>query len=64
VYHRITVAPESVAAMRRDGLVYVQLRDTAARTHLLAVSRDEDDPLVNAFIASIRPGTREPDARQ
>ena len=51
--------------MRRDGLVYVQLRDTAARTHLLAVSRDEDDPLVNAFIASIRPsGTREPDARQ
>jgi LysR family transcriptional regulator, benzoate and cis,cis-muconate-responsive activator of ben and cat genes len=50
----LTVAPESVAVMPREGLVYLPLRDAEARTHLLAVSRDEDDPVVNAFVASVR----------
>jgi len=50
----ITVAPESVAVMPRDGAAYVRLRDPDLRVQLLAVSRDEDDPLVEAFVASMR----------
>lgn len=49
----ITVAPESVAVMPREGAAYVRLRDTDVRVQLLAVSRDEDDPLVDAFVASM-----------
>lgn len=49
----ITVAPESVAVMPREGAAYVRLRDADVRVQVLAVSRDEDDPLVNAFVASI-----------
>jgi hypothetical protein len=47
----ITVAPTSVAMMPRDGTSHVQLRDADVRVRLLAVSRDEDDPLVSAFVA-------------
>ena len=50
----ITVAPESVAVMPRDGAAYVRLRDADVRVKLLAVSRDEDDPLVEAFVASMQ----------
>ena len=49
----ITVAPESVAVMPRDGTAYVRLRDDDVRVQVLAVSRDEDDPLVDAFVASL-----------
>jgi DNA-binding transcriptional LysR family regulator len=49
----ITVAPESVAVMPREGTVYVRLRDAGVRARLLAVSRDEDDPVVEAFVASM-----------
>ena len=47
----ITVAPTSVATMPRAGTSHVQLRDADVRVRLLAVSRDEDDPLVSAFVA-------------
>ena len=47
----VTVAPTSVATMPRAGTSYVQLRDADVRARLLAVSRDEDDPLVSAFVA-------------
>ncbi|HTE06622.1 MAG TPA: LysR family substrate-binding domain-containing protein [Planctomycetota bacterium] len=47
----ITVAPTSVATMPRAGTSHVQLRDADVRVRLLAVSRDEEDPLVSAFVA-------------
>jgi DNA-binding transcriptional LysR family regulator len=47
----VTVAPTSVATMPRAGTSHVQLRDADMRVRLLAVSRDEDDPLVSAFVA-------------
>ena len=47
----ITVAPTAVATMPRAGTSHVQLRDADVRVRLLAVSRDEDDPLVSAFVA-------------
>jgi len=47
----ITVAPTAVAAMPRAGTSHVQLRDADVRVRLLAVSRDEEDPLVSAFVA-------------
>jgi DNA-binding transcriptional LysR family regulator len=47
----ITVAPAAVATMPRAGTAHVQLRDADMRVRLLAVSRDEDDPLVSAFVA-------------
>jgi LysR family transcriptional regulator, benzoate and cis,cis-muconate-responsive activator of ben and cat genes len=47
----ITVAPTSAAMMPRAGTSYVQLRDADVRVPLLAVSRDEDAPLVAAFVA-------------
>ena len=47
----ITVAPTSVATMPRAGTSHVQLRDVDVRVRLLAVSRDEDAPLVSAFVA-------------
>ena len=47
----VTVAPTSVATMPRAGTSYVQLRDADVRVRLLAVSRDEDAPLVSAFVA-------------
>jgi len=47
----ITVAPTSAATMPRAGTSHVQLRDSDVRVRLLAVSRDEDDPLVAAFVA-------------
>lgn len=47
----ITVAPTAVEAMPRAGTAHVQLRDSDVRVRLLAVSRDEDDPLVSAFVA-------------
>ena len=47
----ITVAPTSVATMPRAGTSHVQLRDSDVRVRLLAVSRDEEDPLVSAFVA-------------
>ena len=47
----ITVAPTSVATMPRAGTSHVQLRDADVRVRLLAVSRDEDDPIVSAFVA-------------
>jgi DNA-binding transcriptional LysR family regulator len=46
----ITVAPTSAATMPRAGTSHVQLRDSDVRVRLLAVSRDEDDPLVSAFV--------------
>jgi DNA-binding transcriptional LysR family regulator len=49
----ITIAPESVAVMPREGAVYVRLRDADVRARLLAISRDEDDPVVTAFVASM-----------
>jgi DNA-binding transcriptional LysR family regulator len=49
----ITVAPESVGVMPREGAAYVRLRDADVRVQLLAVSRDEGDPLVDAFVASM-----------
>ena len=45
----VTVAPESVAVMPRAGAVYVRISDDV-RVRLLAVSRDEEDPLVRAFV--------------
>lgn len=48
----VTVAPESVATMPREGTSYLQLRDSDVRVRLLAVSRDEENPLVKAFVAS------------
>lgn len=50
----ITVAPDSVATMPRAGTSHVQLRDMDVRVRLLAVSRDEEDPLVSAFVGTIR----------
>jgi DNA-binding transcriptional LysR family regulator len=50
----ITVAPESVALMRREGAAYVRLHDAGMRVHLLALSRAEEDPVVTAFVASIQ----------
>jgi len=47
----ITVAPEAVATMPRAGTAYVQLRDADMRVRLIALSRDEDDPLVKAFLS-------------
>ena len=47
----ITVSPMSVATMPRAGTAHVQLRDADVCVRLLAVSRDEDDPLVSAFVA-------------
>jgi len=47
----ITVAPTSAATMPRAGTSHVQLRDSDVRVRLLAVSRDEEDPLVSAFVA-------------
>ncbi|HEX5010161.1 MAG TPA: LysR substrate-binding domain-containing protein [Planctomycetota bacterium] len=47
----VTVAPTSAATMPRAGASYVQLRDADVRVRLLALSRDEDDPLVSAFVA-------------
>jgi len=47
----ITVAPTSVATMPRAGTSHVQLRDSDVRVRLLAVSRDEEAPLVSAFVA-------------
>lgn len=49
----ITVAPDTVAVMPREGAVYVRLHGSGMRVQLLAVTRDEDDPLVTAFVASI-----------
>ena len=49
----ITVAPDTVAVMPREGAAYVRLHDAGMRVQLLAVSRDEDDPLVTAFVASM-----------
>lgn len=55
----ITVAPTSVSTMPRAGTSHVQLRDSDVRVQLLAVSRDEDAPLVRAFVAeAIRTPTR------
>jgi DNA-binding transcriptional LysR family regulator len=57
----ITVAPTSVATMPRAGTSHVRLRDSEVRVRLLAVSRDEDAPLVRAFVAeAIRTSTRSP----
>jgi DNA-binding transcriptional LysR family regulator len=47
----ITVAPTSVATMPRAGTSHVKLSDSDMRVRLLAVTRDEDDPLVRAFVA-------------
>jgi DNA-binding transcriptional LysR family regulator len=47
----ITLAPTSVATMPRAGTTLVQLRDSDVRVRLLAVSRDEEAPLVSAFVA-------------
>lgn len=47
----ITVAPTSVVTMPRAGTSHVRLRDADIRVRLLAVSRDEDAPLVDAFVA-------------
>lgn len=49
----VTVAPASVATMPRAGTSHVQLRDVDVRVRLLAVFRDEDDPLVSAFVAEV-----------
>ena len=49
----ITVAPTSVATMPRAGTSHVQLRDADVRVRLLAVSRDEEDPLVSAFVEEV-----------
>jgi DNA-binding transcriptional LysR family regulator len=49
----IGVAPDSVATMPRAGTSYVQLRDADVRVRLLAVSRDEENPLVDAFLSSL-----------
>lgn len=46
----ITVAPDSVANMPRAGTSYVQLRDADVRVQLVALSRDEENPLVDAFL--------------
>jgi DNA-binding transcriptional LysR family regulator len=50
----ITVAPHSVESMPRAGTAYVRLRDVDVRVRLLAVSRDEEDPLVSAFVAEAK----------
>ena len=50
----VAVAPESVAVMPRTGAVYVKLRDADVRVQLLAVSRDEDNPLVRTFVSAAR----------
>jgi DNA-binding transcriptional LysR family regulator len=47
----ITVAPDSVATMPRAGTAHVQLRDADVCVRLFALSRDEEDPLVNAFVS-------------
>lgn len=47
----IAVAPDAVATMPRAGTTYVQLRDADVRVRMFAVSRDEEDPLVNAFVS-------------
>lgn len=46
----ITIAPASVTTMPRAGTSSVQLRDVDVRVPLLAVCRDEDAPLVRAFV--------------
>ena len=48
----VTVAPESVAVMPRQGAAYVRVSDEV-RVRLVAVSRDEDDPLVRAFVDAV-----------
>jgi LysR family transcriptional regulator, benzoate and cis,cis-muconate-responsive activator of ben and cat genes len=50
----ITVAPDTVAVMPREGAVYVRLNEAGLRVQLLAVTRDEDDPLVSAFVTSMQ----------
>jgi LysR family transcriptional regulator, benzoate and cis,cis-muconate-responsive activator of ben and cat genes len=50
----ITVAPDTVAVMPREGAVYVRLNEAGLRVQLLAVARDEDDPLVSAFVTSMQ----------
>ena len=50
----ITVAPDTVTVMPREGAVYVRLNDAGLRVQLLAVVRDEDDPLVSAFVTSMQ----------
>jgi hypothetical protein len=40
--------------MPRAGAVYITLGDADVRVRLLAVSRDEDDPLVRAFVTAAR----------
>jgi DNA-binding transcriptional LysR family regulator len=50
----ITLAPDTVAVMPREGAAYVRLHDAGMRVQLLAVSRDEEDPLVSAFVTSMR----------
>jgi DNA-binding transcriptional LysR family regulator len=58
----ITLAPESVAVMPRDGVAYVRLRQADVRTQIIAVTRDEDDPLVDAFVEAVRAQkSRQPD---
>jgi len=52
----VAVAPESVAVMPRTGAVYVKLSDADVRVQLLAVSRDEDNPLVRTFVTAARTG--------
>jgi LysR family transcriptional regulator, benzoate and cis,cis-muconate-responsive activator of ben and cat genes len=51
----VTVAPESVAVMPREGAAYVRIRDDV-RVRLVAVCRDEEDPLVRAFVDAMRGG--------
>ena len=50
----ITVAPDSVAVMPREGAAYVRLHHAGLRVQMLAVCRDENDPLVTAIIASMQ----------
>jgi LysR family transcriptional regulator, benzoate and cis,cis-muconate-responsive activator of ben and cat genes len=50
----VAVAPQSAALMPRAGTVYVKLSDANVRVQLVAVSRDEDDPLVRTFIAALQ----------
>lgn len=47
----ITIAPSWVTTMPRAGTSSVHLRDVDVRVQLLAVCRDEDAPLVSAFVA-------------
>jgi DNA-binding transcriptional LysR family regulator len=51
----VTVAPASVAVMPRDGAVYVRVRDDVP-VRLVAIRRDEEDPLARVFVDTIRGG--------